>query len=377
LTSQADDERERLAVALVSASHGSNNGSGTNVANAARSYLPLIQKILVSCAVQPEMARLDAPLVFEWESSFESIDTKAPKKTKTLPNTYKSEAMMYDVVMTLASEALGKAVAGCDERKAGEYAAACRLFKAAAGGMDLLANDQLPKWASRGTNALDIDLPVEATAESCDALKILFLACGQQMAVATALNKPGEPNCSLMAKLCLGVAEQLESFMNAIRSKASSKMAKMDSNLFAHVQFQIEFQKMISAYFLSRSIWGNNDHGIAIAMLREVAESMKMQSAPTKKGLPNVDSMEIKTDVSMVQQHMKELLKSWEKDNATAYYACIPSQVPEDVKLKAGTFIVKPEPCEMEENVAPAPLLLPARKMPLIFGWGPTIRAGK
>lgn len=378
LTSQADAEREKLATALVSASHGTNNGAGTNVSNAARVYLPLIHKVLVSCAVQPEMARLDAPLIFEWASAFEQLN-KASKGAKAIPSTFKSEAMMYEMVMTIASEAMGKAVAGCDEQKAGDYAAASRNFKAAAGGMDFLAHDQLPKWASRGTSALDKDLPAEATAESCDALKMLFLACGQQMAVATALNKPGEPNSSLMAKLCLGIAEQLESFMNAMRSKASSKMSRMDSSLFAHVQFQIELQKLLSSYFLSRSIWANNEHGVAIVMLREVTASMKIQSAPTKRGLPNIDQQEAKKDVAVVQKHMQALLQSWEKDNSTAYYDIIPPQVPEDLKLRAGTFMMKTEPYKMEENVAPAPLLLPARKMPLagLFGRSATVKVNQ
>lgn len=285
--------------------------------------------------------------------------------------------MMYELVMTLASEAMGKAVAGCDNGKAGEYAAAARLFKTAAGGMEFLAQDQLPKWANRGTNAMAKDLPAEATADSCDALKILFLACAQQMAVATALNKSEEPNSSLMAKLCLGISEQMESFFNTMRSKASSKMARMDSKLFSLAQFQLELQKLLSSYFLSRSFWANNEHGIAIAILREVLPSMKIQSAPTKRGLPNIESLEVKKDVATVHEHMQTLLRSWEKDNSTAYYDVIPSQVPEDSKLSAGTFIMKPETYTMEENVQPVPLLLPARKMPLagLFGRSLTIQA--
>jgi len=327
----------------------------------------MIHQILVSCAAQPEMARLDAPLIFEWASAFEAADSKASQRT---PSTYKSEAMMYEMIMTIVSEIMGSAVLGCDEQKAGNYAAAARNFKAAAGGMECLAQDQLPKWASRGAKALDKDLPAEATADSCDALKTLFLACGQQMAVATALNKPGEPNASLMAKLCLGIAEQMESFLNVMRSKASSKMAKMDSSLFTHVQFQIELQKLLSSYFSAQNIWASREHGVAIIMLREATAAMKIRSAPTKRGLPKIDSDDLKKDVETVQRHMQILLQSWEKDNSTAYYDIIPPQVPEDAKLSAGTFIMKPEPYKMEENIAPAPLLLPARKMPLagLFG---------
>ena len=78
---------------------------------------------------------LDNRLIFEWTSGLQ--------KTKIF---YKSEALMYDLAMTIACEALSNAAIGCEKCATGDFSSASRHFKATAGVLKFLAEDQLPKW---------------------------------------------------------------------------------------------------------------------------------------------------------------------------------------------------------------------------------------
>ena len=53
---------------------------------------------------------------------------------------------MYELVMTIATEAMAAAGTGTDECAAGEFKGACRNFKKAAGIFDYLAKTQLPQF---------------------------------------------------------------------------------------------------------------------------------------------------------------------------------------------------------------------------------------
>mmetsp|Transcript_20440 Transcript_20440/g.28755 ORF Transcript_20440/g.28755 Transcript_20440/m.28755 type:complete len:577 (-) Transcript_20440:176-1906(-) len=132
---------------------------------------------------------------------------------------FQSQAIMYEMVMTIATEALATAGVGCDECTSGNFAAASREFRKTAGILSFLAIHQLPQWISgsnsnHSNNILKNKLPIEATISNCEAFSLLFLAIAQQMAVATVLIKPGTPNYSLLSKLSLGIAEQIDAFLH-------------------------------------------------------------------------------------------------------------------------------------------------------------------
>jgi len=241
LLAKADSSRASLGESLV-ASRRSSTTDVSSVVRAADEYFPLMSQILLSCKIQPETARLDEKLVFEWSSGLET-------KTKIC----KSEALMYELVMVIASKAIGTAGVACDNSIAGDFAASSRGYKAAAGMMQFLAEDHLPKWIARGTAIEDRELPSEACVAVCDGFHTLFLGMGQQMAVATVLIKPGTPNYGLLAKLCLGIVELMERFIGGMRGKAGPQMAKMDTGFFTLITFQINFQRALSTYFLARS----------------------------------------------------------------------------------------------------------------------------
>lgn len=290
-------------------------------------------------------------LVFEWMSGIEQ-DQKV----------YKSEAIMYDLVMCVICEGLGKAGAATEASVAGEFAVANREYAAAAGIFQFLAEDHLPKWTARGSHSDDTELPIECNAATAEGLRILFQANGQQMAVASVLIKPGTPNYSLVAKLCLGTVEMLEEFVTHMRDNAFRMMARMDKDFFTLVTFQIQLQKALSLYFYGRALWDKTEYGLSIAFLSEATVALQTRASAASVGVPDVSKIPslraLITDLTDLRAHMALVLKTWEKDNSHVYFEKVPRSVPEDKKLEKGVRISRVEKFKIS-TVEPLLLKLP------------------
>jgi len=329
---KADDQRKKLLDAVLA-----DKVSHERVVAEAKRYQPYIHKILVSCKFQPEMARLDQRLVFEWMSGVE-----------TNREYFKSEAMMMDLTMCIICEGLGKAGVATESSMAGEFAAASREYAAAAGIFQFLAEDHLPKWIARGSKTNEKDLPVECCTSTAKGLSILFQANAQQMAIATVLIKPGTPNYSLLAKLCLGVEEQLDEFISHMRKEAFSQMSRIEKDFFTLINFQITLQKSLCNYFYARSIWDQGDYGLAIAILSEATVYLRTEDiSSSKKGMPDVakiPSLQALTgDLNDIRSHMGNVLCEWEKDNSNIFFEVVPQSVSTDKKLDRGVRLNKVE----------------------------------
>lgn len=327
---KADDQRKRLLDAVLT-----DRVSHERVVAEAKRYQPSIHQILVSCKFQPEMARLDKRLVFEWMSGVE-----------TSREYFKSEAIMMDVTMCIICEGLGKAGVATETSMAGEFAAASREYGAAAGIFQFLADDHLPKWIARGSKTNETDLPVECCTSTAKGLSILFQANAQQMAIATVLIKPGTPNYSLLAKLSLGVQEQLEEFISHMRKEAFTQMSRIEKDFFTLVNFQITLQKSLCYYFYARSIWDQGDYGLAIAIMSEATVYLRTEVASSsKKGMPDVAKIAslkaLTGDLNDLRSHMGNVLREWEKDNSNIFFEVVPQSVPSDKKLDKGVRLNK------------------------------------
>jgi hypothetical protein len=343
---KADSNRKQLKEALEAKTI-----SGERVFNEASRYLPLVNQILLTCKVQPEIARLDERLVFEWKSGVEKD-----------PATFDSEALMYDMVMCCSCQALGKAATATEASIAGEFAAASREYAIAAGIFEFLAKDHLPKWIAKGSNVHADKLPTEATVGACEAFVELLLANGQQMAVATVLIKPGVPNYSLVAKLSLGIVERIEAFVALMRKNSFSQMGRMDKDFFTLVTFSVNLQKSLSTYFHARGLWGAQDYGLAIAVLNDAKQGLETRAHGGASGMPELTKTSplrpLQKDLTDLKAHMTLLLKHWEQDNSSVYFERVPSKVPEEKKLLSGLKLTKPTPYTIED-VDPLPLSLP------------------
>lgn len=343
---KADDARKKLTSALESGKI-----SHERVINDSKRYAPFIHQILLSCKVQPEVARLDERLQFSWRSGLEAGD-----------NLYQSEALMYDLVMTVVCEGLGNAGMATEASIGGDFATASRYYKAAAGIMNFLATKQLPTWSAKGSNVAEDSLPVECAVQVAEAMERLFIANAQQMAIATVLIKPGVPNYSLLGKLCLGVSDELDKFVSRLRKEAFTLMTRMDKDIFTLMSFQVALQKSLSLYFQARALWEGSDYGTAIAMLSHATVELKTQKAGTGPGVPDVKASKalgpLSDELTDLRNHMNKLLHSWETDNSSVYFETVPQQVPSDKRLQEGVVMGKMEPYTLEE-VEPMLLTLP------------------
>eukprot|EP00977_Amphora_coffeiformis_P002354 scaffold443_cov177-Amphora_coffeaeformis.AAC.1 len=327
LMQSADDHRERLRE-----STGAEKISSERVVNDARR----------SCKVQPEMARLDKKLIFEWMSGIEHN-----------PKAFISEALMYDLTMAVACEGLGRAAAATEKSVAGDFAAASRDYAAAAGVFEYLHADHLPKWISKGSNVDASKLPSECHASTAKALKLLFQANGQQMAVATVLIKPGTPNYALLAKLTLGIAEVLEDFSAYLRRECFESQSRMDKDFFTLVSFQTGVQQALSLYFSARAAWDATDYGIAIALMSEATVALRTREAVGSRGLPDITRtpalVVLKQDLHDLRAHCTKVLHEWEKDNNSVFYNAVPQHVPAGKKLQEGLKMNRMEAYTLEE----------------------------
>lgn len=329
---KTDDQRQKLLDAVLA-----DKISHERVVLESKRYQPYIHQILVSCKFQPEMARLDQRLIFEWMSGVE-----------TSREYFKSEAIMMDVTMCIICEGLGKAGVATESSMAGEFAAASREYAISAGIFQFLADDHLPKWIARGSKTDESDLPVECCTSTAKGLSILFQANAQQMAIAVVLIKPGVPNFSLLAKLSLGVEEQLGEFISHMRKEAFTQMSRIEKDFFTLINFQITLQKALCYYFHARSIWDQGDYGLAIAILSEATVYLRTEDAAnSKKGMPDVAKIAslkaLTDDLNDLRSHMGNVLREWEKDNSNIFFEVVPQSVPVDKKLDRGVRLNKVE----------------------------------
>jgi len=202
------------------------------------------------------------------------------------------------------------------------------------------------------------NLPTEASTGATKALVELLLANGQQMAVATVLIKPGTPNYSLLAKLCVGIVERLENFSTIMDKEASEQKDRLDANFFLLLAFKKIIQKSLIKYFHARALWDSQDFGLAIAMLDEAKHKLNETPEIDKKS-PLKPLLEDLTDF---KAHMTLLLKEWEKDNSSVYYENVPSRVPEDIHLTTALQLTKCKPYSLKD-VEPLPLTMPKKGM--------------
>jgi BRO1-like domain len=269
---------------------------------------------------------------------------------------------MFDMVMTVVCEGLGNAGLATEASVAGDFAAASRYYRAAAGVFHFLAHTQLPTWSAKGSNVSEETLPVECSVHVAEAMEKLFIANAQQMAVATVLIKPGVPNYGLLGKLCLGISDELDKFVTKLRKEAFKLLVRIDKDIFALISFQVALQKALSLYFQSRALWEKGEYGIAISLLSQATVELKNQKSGTGTGVPDVNANKtlkpLATELTDLRDHMNKLLHSWEKDNSSVYFEHVPQQVPADKKLQEGLVMGKMEPYTLVE-VEPVLLILP------------------
>ena len=145
---------------------------------------------------------------------------------------------------------------------------------------------------------------------------MLFQAMSQQMAVATVLAKPDVPNYALLEKLCLGIADDLDSLLATLRSEAPVQMQRIDPGFLKLVVFNSSIQRTLSLYFFARGLWNSSEYGVSISAMREAWSAITNQTKPRLSGRAapeiqfNGTLHAMRDEVNSFKQHINELLKS-------------------------------------------------------------------
>ncbi|GMH54530.1 hypothetical protein TrRE_jg1257, partial [Triparma retinervis] len=246
----------------------------------AETYLPLIRTLLLSCEVQPDTAVLDQKLEFKWRGGLEGDDVGG-----TVGKVRTSQALMYELTMTIGTISLSHASIGCSRSLSGDFVGAVHSFKSAANVMEHLRSSHLPQWVALGSSSDPSSLPCECSAPCALSFGQMFKSHAQQMAVAKALQTP-PVNHSLVGKLCAGIREGMESFVRTCRGEAGVHWCRMPTAYLKYVAFQTNLQEGLGAYFNARDAWGRGEYGLALAMMRECRGMLEVRKSITSRGIP-------------------------------------------------------------------------------------------
>jgi len=350
---QADNRRREIKAAMASGKviHSS---LSTSLAE----YIPVVNQILLSCKFKPEVARLDKHVVFSWSSG---IEYNKHNKSREFSD---SEALMFELVLSIATYALSESNIGCDSCVDGDFPRASRQFAKTAGIFQYLGEDMLPNWMANSVQhaELENETLAETRVGVCLAMQHLYMAMAQQMAVATVLAKPGTPNYALLGKLSSGIAAEMDTFVTTFRSKSPVHMSRIDPAFLTLITFLINIQHSLGLYFLGRSLWLNSEYGVAIAAISEATVAARTRTTPTGRGLPEIEStsplQSLLPELSNYRKHMASLLQSWEKDNMLVYFNKVPPSVPADKALKPIRLKKIEEYC-LDMTKDPLPFSLP------------------
>ena len=269
-----------------------------------------------------------------------------------------------------------------------------RHFAKAAGVFKFLGENLLSEWMVNANDKQLADMeramPAETRVGVAVAFASLYRAAVQQMAIATVLAKPEAPNYALVGKLCLGVAEELDSSVHALRSTAAVHMERMDPAFHTLMAFSASVHRALGQYFLARSLWKAGDYGVAIAALREAVAAARTRTSRFGRGLPQVtdpsEQMQsqifgrgllpvaepggqlegMMREIEGFREHMGGLLEAWEGENSVIYFVDVPPSVPADRALRA-ILLKKSEEFVLEDGdpagvtFFPLPLEMPVK----------------
>ncbi|CAM9364367.1 unnamed protein product [Chrysoparadoxa australica] len=332
---QLDQARKDMAHEMAAG-----NPNYNTVATAANRYVPMIAQVLRSLEHGKEPVYLAKPLEFEWATGI---------GTNPRVNWIKNQAVVWDKSMALASQALAlmdHALVivqglGSGGNTAGKYAEGGQYLRKAAGIFDYLNAVELPRWVGQTAQSERLWETQEAV---CEGLSLFCLAEAQALAIGNALSTGKTPH-SLIAKLCLGAVQQLESAVVTMRNKNAVSYSTMNGDFLTHVSFMLALFKSLAHRSLGIQAWEKDEYGKAILYLQVAVREMGPCEAIAT---PQFHMHRNLSDhVETLKKELEALLSMYTKDNSSIYYEPVPAE--SDMDKPAPTFMMKAVKYEMEE----------------------------
>ena len=274
-----------------------------------------------------------------------------------------SQALMYELSMTIGVISLSHASIGCGHSLQGDFVSAVSSFKQAANVMEHLRGVHLPQWVALGASTSPGDLPCECEVKCAEGFGVIFKSHAQQMAVAKAL-QGDSVNYSLVGKLCVGIKEGIEKFVKVVRGEAGVHWCRMPVAYLKYVAFQTSLQDALGMYFQARDTWGKGEYGVALAMLREARSALEVRESITSKGIPEDIHVKgnplavLRPDLDDLRRHVDGMEEAWTNDCEKVYFDKVPDSVPVGKRIKKGMQMVKYGEWEgaNKEGIEPVPL---------------------
>jgi hypothetical protein len=273
--------------------------------------------------VQSESAVLDKRLAFKWQGGLEGDGTGG-----LIGKVRESQALMYEVSMTIGTVAVASAGDACADSQKGQFPSACSKFKTAAAVMKHLAEKHLPQWVALGSSTSEADLPAECVRAVAEGFVSMFLAHAQQMAIAKALQEPAaKVNMSVLAKLTKGVQETVDGFVSQLRANAGMHFCRLPGPYLSYITFQSALQDALSLYFQARLTWAaGKERGLALSMMNAARAGLSVRASVTSKGIPeainssNSPLYVLRGELEEFGAHVDQIRAAWLKDINTVYF---------------------------------------------------------
>ncbi len=192
-------------------------------------YIPYIAQLLHVVIHQPDI-RLEAPLSFEWRGSITT--SEAPSR---------HAEVVYDLIMTLHTKAILHYKLGALAARGGveRLPQAAQHFSMGASVIDYLYKSLIKRWTVHVTS---VELrSIEVNLEFNGAFLHLFRAAGQQVAIRKALAKEGGTPPSILSKLFISLADELNMWTRYRETISTEACSKIDSDLLIYTALMRQF----------------------------------------------------------------------------------------------------------------------------------------
>jgi hypothetical protein len=347
---------------------------------AAKAYMNLILHILYSTYSQTlfiensdgaDADRLDLNLKPDLKSS---SNTGAKSATFTsIKNALNHEFILATACLSIATGSLG-----CTYCDAGSYESAALQFQSAASiwryYCSTLYDDNNKNCSCTLPRPMEEAKIIPVSMGAAEAMIILNLAYAQQMNVASKLcndekksQKPlmtfGCHDNHLMAKLTLGIAEQIQQVLDKVflfEYQLKEEQTLIDKRFIQILHLQKQVQSVLSKYFLSCAVWEESQGcTFAITLMKEVEKELGHVQILDRSSSLQYNHSSFLQDIAALKAHVRNIHCIWQQQvdkNCTEVGGQQP-KIPPIMLLQSGVILYKePDPYNIREDPSFPPI---------------------
>eukprot|EP00298_Acanthocystis_sp_HF-20_P005202 c15449_g1_i2.p1 GENE.c15449_g1_i2~~c15449_g1_i2.p1 ORF type:complete len:382 (+),score=112.35 c15449_g1_i2:24-1148(+) len=274
---------------------------------AAEAFLALLVDLSVQAKDNDKISRNDC--YFQWR----------PCLNADLSEFMQCSAFEMDLSMAFITLAAMYSNSACDEiaktdvELETKISHAAQRLRQAAGIIDYLLINVTEKWT-----ALPKGRPTETVKPVLQALKLIFLAEAEQLAIVKGLNS-GQTSVSVLIKLLRHVSEQYEQADTLLASLSpfDTKLLTPEVRLF--VQTQIILTRAHTCKYLAETAYKEERYGEAVGYLKKATDSLNIfNSGDVGEGFGLVNLQNL---ARAEHEKIKEQYRIYKHENDTIYFS--------------------------------------------------------